>query len=57
MHNHEKKYELIKFEDGGRVFFIQKRVTKDCKVFNIIKFRSMIDEDSEKVILYNNYQF
>ena len=41
---------LIKFEDGGRVFFIQKRVTKDCKVFNIIKFRSMIDEDSEKVI-------
>lgn len=32
---------LIKIEDGGPIFFIQKRVTKDDKLFNIIKFRSM----------------
>ena len=32
---------LIKLEDGGNVFFIQERVTKDNKIFNIIKFRSM----------------
>ncbi len=32
----------IKLEDGGPVFFRQDRVTKDGKVFRIIKFRSMI---------------
>ena len=33
----------IKIEDGGSVFYRQKRVTKDGKVFDILKFRSMIE--------------
>ena len=33
---------LIKLEDGGPVFYRQKRVTKNGKVFEILKFRSMI---------------
>ena len=32
----------IKLEDGGPVFYRQKRVTKDGAVFDILKFRSMI---------------
>ncbi|MGI6616530.1 MAG: sugar transferase [Saccharofermentanales bacterium] len=32
----------IKIEDGGSVFYKQARVTKNMKVFDIIKFRSMI---------------
>ncbi len=32
----------IKLEDGGPVFYKQKRVTINEKVFNILKFRSMI---------------
>lgn len=38
---------MIKLEDGGPAFFKQKRCTKDGRVFNIIKFRSMI-VDAEK---------
>lgn len=37
----------IKVEDGGPVFYKQKRVTKGGKVFDILKFRSMI-VDAEK---------
>jgi exopolysaccharide biosynthesis polyprenyl glycosylphosphotransferase len=37
----------IKLEDGGPVFFMQKRATLDGKAFDIIKFRSMI-VDAEK---------
>ena len=37
----------IKLEDGAPVFYKQKRVTKDGKVFEILKFRSMI-VDAEK---------
>lgn len=37
----------IKLEDGGPVFFKQKRYTKNGEVFEIIKFRSMIP-DAEK---------
>lgn len=37
----------IKLEDGGPVFFKQKRATYDGKTFNILKFRSMI-VDAEK---------
>lgn len=32
----------IKLEDGGPVFYTQKRVTRDGKEFDILKFRSMI---------------
>ena len=37
----------IKLEDGGPVFFKQARMSLDGKVFNILKFRSMI-VDAEK---------
>lgn len=37
----------IKWEDGGPVFFKQKRATIDGKTFDILKFRSMI-VDAEK---------
>ena len=37
----------IKLEDGGDVFFRQKRVTTGGKVFDILKFRSMV-MDAEK---------
>ncbi len=42
---------FIKLEDKGPVFFKQNRVTKDGKIFNIFKFRSMIvdaDKDGAK---------
>ena len=32
----------IKIEDGGPIFFKQQRVTKNGKLFNLIKFRSMV---------------
>jgi len=32
---------LIKLEDGGKVFFVQKRIGKNCKTFYIYKFRTM----------------
>ncbi len=41
----------IKLDDGGPVLFHQNRVTKNGKIFNIIKFRSMIsdaDKDGAK---------
>lgn len=37
----------IKLEDGGPVFYRQKRVTRNGKTFDILKFRSMI-VDAEK---------
>lgn len=37
----------IKLEDGGPVFFKQRRCTKDAREFDILKFRSMI-VDAEK---------
>ena len=40
---------LIKIEDGGPVFYTQERVTKDEKLFNIIKFRSMKVDDDKSV--------
>lgn len=38
----------IKLEDGGPIFYKQKRLTKDEEIFEIYKFRSMI-VDAEKV--------
>ncbi len=40
----------IKIEDGGPVFYKQKRCTKDEEVFDIIKFRSMIVDAEKKGI-------
>ncbi len=37
----------IKLEDGGPVFYKQNRITKNGKIFNVLKFRSMI-VDAEK---------
>ena len=37
----------IRLEDGGDIFFKQKRYTKDWKTFEILKFRSMV-MDAEK---------
>lgn len=40
----------IKLCDGGPVLFKQNRITKDGKVFNVLKFRSMIpDADKNEV--------
>lgn len=33
----------IKLEDGGPILYRQKRLTKDGKVFDILKFRSMVE--------------
>ena len=38
---------LIKAYDGGKVFYRQTRLTKNAKEFEVIKFRSMI-QDAEK---------
>ncbi|MBR2043155.1 MAG: sugar transferase [Clostridia bacterium] len=41
----------IKLYDGGPVFFKQNRVTKNGKIFNVLKFRSMVvdaDKDGAK---------
>lgn len=41
----------IKIDDGGPVFFKQNRVTRNGKIFNILKFRSMVtdaDKDGAK---------
>ncbi len=37
----------IKICDGGKIFFRQNRITKGGKIFNVLKFRSMV-EDAEK---------
>jgi lipopolysaccharide/colanic/teichoic acid biosynthesis glycosyltransferase len=38
---------LIKIDDGGPVFFIQPRVGRSAKVFNMMKFRTMIPGAAE----------
>lgn len=39
---------LIKICDGGKILFKQNRITKNGKIFNVLKFRSMIENaDSE----------
>ena len=35
---------LIKCSIGGNVFFVQRRIGRDCKEFNLIKFRTMRPE-------------
>lgn len=36
----------IKAEDGGKVFFRQKRATKDGKIFSVYKFRTMKEKNT-----------
>lgn len=38
----------IKLDDGGSVFFSQKRVGKDFEVFEILKFRTMVEDAPKK---------
>jgi len=38
----------IRGEDGGGVFFRQQRLGKDCRVFEIVKFRSMVPNAEHK---------
>lgn len=48
---------MIKIEDGGPIFFRQKRVTKDGRIFEILKFRSMrtdAEKDGAKVCTVND---
>lgn len=40
---------IIKLQDGGKVFFIQKRVGKNGKKFNMFKFRSMCPDAEKKI--------
>ena len=42
----------IKIDSPGPVFFVQKRVGKDGKIFNCIKFRSMLVEARHDVASY-----
>ena len=41
---------IIKLEDGGPIFYVQKRVTMNLKEFDIIKFRSMKQSNSNEVL-------
>lgn len=41
---------LIKISDGGPIFYKQKRLTKNAKIFELIKFRSMtVDAESDGI--------
>lgn len=42
-------FVLIKLEDGGPIFFINKMVGRNNKPINIIKFRSMSVKEKEKI--------
>ena len=49
----------IKLEDGGKVFYSQTRLTKDCKEFKMYKFRSMCpdaDKKLEELLKYNEME-
>jgi lipopolysaccharide/colanic/teichoic acid biosynthesis glycosyltransferase len=41
---------IIKIQDGGKVFFIQKRVGRNGKKFNMFKFRSMRPDAEEEIV-------
>ena len=48
---------LIKLDDGGPILFKQNRITKNGKIFNVLKFRSMIvdaDKDGAKKAVNND---
>jgi lipopolysaccharide/colanic/teichoic acid biosynthesis glycosyltransferase len=44
-------YLAIKIDNGGKLIYLDKRVGQNNKIFNLIKFRSMVDEqDGQKKI-------
>ena len=45
---------LIKAEDGGSIFFRQKRATKGGRLFDVYKFRTMTEADSVNESAKNN---
>ena len=40
---------IIKIDSRGPVFFMQKRMTKDCRLFNMYKFRTMYKDAEERL--------
>ena len=44
---------LIKIDSQGSVFFFQRRMGRDCKTFNLIKFRSMIGVHDPRKCQFN----
>lgn len=42
---------LIKINDGGKIFFTQKRATKDGKIFKVYKFRTMKENNSNHSVV------
>lgn len=42
-------FVLIKFDDGGSIFFVQDRIAKGNKVVKVAKFRSMKEDGSKQV--------
>lgn len=45
---------LIRMDDGGPIFFLQKRATRDGKVFKVIKFRTMKVHSKNKSAVEND---
>lgn len=43
---------LIKLDSKGNIFYRQKRIGKNCKVFKIFKFRTMVS-DADKLGVYS----
>ena len=42
----------IKYKDSGPIFYVQKRIGKDGKIFKMYKFRSMVIGADEKLYKY-----
>lgn len=45
---------LIRMDDGGPIFFLQKRATRDGKIFKVIKFRTMKVHSKNKSAVEND---
>ncbi|HEC30537.1 MAG TPA: exopolysaccharide biosynthesis polyprenyl glycosylphosphotransferase [Candidatus Yonathbacteria bacterium] len=48
-------YIIIKLDDGGSIFYVQKRVGMNNKVIKLIKFRTMSSDGKEKVTRVGNF--
>ncbi len=47
---------MIKIEDGGKIFFLQERMTRNGKVFKVYKLRSMTEKSSKKTDRFQKTQ-